>query len=265
MTDLFSVFSVVLVLTVLTAEAQNIKVGPQPDESILVPTNQLLRPAGFQVHFPGRPVDLALIPDKNLLVVKNRKSLDVIRIQDRTILQSLAYKSSGSSFTGLCVSADGNRLFVTDAKDQIHIAVLDENLIMHWQDAIKLPPPPIGDDAVPGGLVLNERQNKIVVTLSRNNTLAIIDLADGTVNEIPVGIAPYEVILASDSKAYVSNWGGRKPCEGESTYNTSGSQVLVDPKTGIANNGSVSVVDLAKNVQSKSINVGLHHQRKSHV
>ncbi len=35
-------------------------VGPQPDGSILVPTNQLLRPAGFQIQFQGRPVDLAL-------------------------------------------------------------------------------------------------------------------------------------------------------------------------------------------------------------
>ena len=42
--------------------SKNIKVGPQPDGSILVPTNQLLRPAGFQVTFPGRPVDIALLP-----------------------------------------------------------------------------------------------------------------------------------------------------------------------------------------------------------
>ena len=77
-------------------------------------------------------------------------------------------------------------------------------------------------------------------------------------DEIPVGIAPYDVVLASGRKAYVSNWGGRRPKEGESTYNTSGSQVLVDPETGIANNGSVSVIDLTTNKQVKSIEVGLH-------
>ena len=134
-------FMVIVLLAIFTAEAQNdvknIKVGPQPDGSFLVPTNQLLRPAGFQVYFPGRPVDLALTQDKKLLVVKNIKSLDVIRIQDRTILQSLAFKESGSSFTGLCVSTDGRKLFVTDAKDQIHIAELDENLILQWKNAIK--------------------------------------------------------------------------------------------------------------------------------
>jgi YVTN family beta-propeller protein len=32
----------------------------------------------------------------------------------------------------------------------------------------------------------------------------------------------------------------------------------VDPKTGIANNGAVSVVDLVRNVQTKIIEVGLH-------
>ena len=255
-------FVLFVLLPTLTSEAQNsgknIQVGPQPDGSILVPTNQLLRPAGFQVYFPGRPVDLSLTPDKKLLVVKNRLSLDIIRILDRSILQSLAYEGSGSSFTGLSVSEDGHRIFTTDAKDKLHIAVLDTNRIMHWLDAIKLPAPSIGGNPVPGGLALNNQQNEVYVTLSRNNTLAVVNLADETVKEIPVGIAPYEVVLANDSKAYVSNWGGRKPRQGESTYNTSGSQVLVDPETGIANNGSVSVVDLAASAEVKNIEVGLH-------
>lgn len=51
-------------------------VGTQPDGSILVPTNQLLRAAGFQVYMHGRPVDLALIPEKGLLAVKNKNSLE---------------------------------------------------------------------------------------------------------------------------------------------------------------------------------------------
>jgi YVTN family beta-propeller protein len=258
-----AIFSVLFVLlSTLGSEAQNpvknIQVGPLPDGSVLVPTNQLLRPAGFQVYFPGRPVDLALTPDKKLLVVKNRLSLDIIRIRDRAILQSLSMGETGSSFTGLALSEDGHRIFVTDAKDMLHIAVMDDNLIMQWQNAIKLPSPSIGGNPVPGGLALNDQQNKIYVTLSRNNTLAVVDLAEEGVKQIPVGIAPYEVILATDSKAYVSNWGGRRPHKGESTYNTSGSQVLVDPETGIASNGSVSVVDLEAGVEVKHIEVGLH-------
>ncbi|MCD6354388.1 MAG: bifunctional YncE family protein/alkaline phosphatase family protein [Prolixibacteraceae bacterium] len=237
---------------------ENIKVGRQPNGSILVPTNQLLRPAGFQVYFPGRPVDLVLTPDRKIVVVKNRTSLDVIRVQDRTILQSLAFKKSGSSFTGLCVSADGQKFFVTDAKNQILIAGFDENHLLKWENAVKLPSPLIGGNPVPGGVALDEYQNKIYVTLSRNNSLGIVNRGDASVKEIRVGIAPFDVVLSSGSKAYVSNWGGRKPREGESTYNTSGSQVLVDPQTGIANNGTVSVVDLIENKRIKDIEVGLH-------
>ncbi|MCA9731093.1 beta-propeller fold lactonase family protein [candidate division KSB1 bacterium] len=258
--SLFVVFSFFFCLFTVQAQLKekNIKVGPQPDGSVLVPTNQLLRPAGFQVQFPGRPVDLALIRNQSVLAVKNMESLDLIRIKDRTILQSLELKKRGSSFTGLCASADGHKLYMTDATDQIHIAVLDENLVLHWENPITLPHPASGGDAVPGGLTLDEKNGKIYVTLSRNNTLAVVDLIDASVQEIPVGIAPYEVVLTSDSKGYVSNWGGRRPREGETTYNTSGSQVLVDSKTGIANSGTVSVIDLASKQQIKSIVVGLH-------
>ena len=77
------------------------QVGPQPDGSILVPTNQLLRPAGFQIVFPGRPVDLALSPDGKWLAVLNKNSLDLIRVFDRTIMQTLPFPKSGASYKGL--------------------------------------------------------------------------------------------------------------------------------------------------------------------
>ena len=237
----------------------NQKVGIQPDGSILVPTNQLLRPAGFQVYIPGRPVDLALTPDEKFLLVKNKADLDLIRLSDRTILQSLPFSQSGASFTGICLSPDGHHIYVTDAKDRICVAELDKSNILQWDDPIILPNPSIGGSPVPGGLVLNDTGDKIYVTLSRSNSLAIITLSDNSIVEVPVGIAPYNVIFASQTKAYVSNWGGRQPYEDESTYNSSGSQVLVDPKTGIANNGAISVVDLDLNVQVKIIEVGLHH------
>ena len=44
-------------------------IGQQPDGSILVPSNQVLRPEGFQIYFPGRPVDLATSNDGKWLAV----------------------------------------------------------------------------------------------------------------------------------------------------------------------------------------------------
>ncbi len=233
-------------------------VGTQPDGSILVPTNQLLRPAGFQVYMPGRPVDLALIPDKGLLAVKNKNSLDLIRLSDRTILQSLPFPGGGSSFKGISYSEKNSSIYVTDAQDRILIARLDENNILGWQTPVRLPVPAIGGSPYPGGITLDSGENTIYVTLSRSNSVAVVNLSDTSVSEIPVGIAPYDVILKSKSKAYVSNWGGRKPKPGEPSYNSSGSQALVDPVTGIASNGTVSVINLEKNLEEKSIEVGLH-------
>jgi len=251
-----------LLFVAISIQAQNSfnysQVGPQPDGSILVPSNQLLRPAGFQVYMPGRPVDVALISNEKFLLVKNMRSLDLIRINDRTILQTLLYEKSGSSFTGICVSKDNKNIYVTDASESVLVASLDKSEILRWKTAIVMPKPAIGGFPVPGGLVMNADENKLFVTLSRSNSLAVINLADNSISEIPVGIAPYDVILSSETKAYVSNWGGRKPVAGESTYNSAGSQVLVDPATGIANNGSVSVIDLKNNKSIKEINVGLH-------
>jgi YVTN family beta-propeller protein len=260
---LFQVLFVAILLSASTkVKAQNsinyMKVGPQSDGSILVPSNQLLRPAGFQVYMPGRPVDITLISKEKYLLVKNMKSLDLIRLSDRTILQTLSYGKSGSSFTGICSSKDDQYIYVTDAANKVLIARFDNNNILSWESPIVMPKPPIGGDPAPGGLVLNSKEDKLLVTLSRSNSVAVINLADKSVIEIPVGIAPYDVILNSDTKAYVSNWGGRRPVQGESTYNTSGSQVLVDPKTGIANDGSISVIDLVHNMAVKEIKVGLH-------
>ena len=233
------------------------KVGPQSDGSILVPSNQLLRPAGFQVSFPGRPVDMALTTDGKFLVVKNKNDLDLIRLADRKVMQSLPYERSGASFTGICLSPDGKSIYVTDADNRICIAGFDRNKVMQWKEPVILPSAD-GDSPVPGGVALNREGDKLYVTLSRNNSLAVIDLYDKSVNEIGVGIAPYGVVYATPSKVYVSNWGGRRPLKGESSYNTSGSKVLVDPLTGIANNGSVSVVDLNSRKEVKNIEVGLH-------
>ena len=83
-------------------------------------------------------------------------------------------------------------------------------------------------------------------------------MTDGSIAEIPVGVSPYEVILFSSQKAYVSNWGGRQPEPEDPTYTTSGSEIVIDPETGIASSGSVSVIDLESSHQVKRIEVGLH-------
>src|SRR5437660_41522 len=61
--------------SLLGDDLDRLQVGMQPDGRIVVPTNQLLKPAGKQITFPGRPVDLAFAEDGRVVVVKNRYNL----------------------------------------------------------------------------------------------------------------------------------------------------------------------------------------------
>ena len=175
-----SLFVFVLLVTVFflfnrevfpQSELASKQVGPQPDGSILVPTNQLLRPAGFQIVFPGRPVDLALSQDKKWLAVLNKNSLDLIRVFDRTIMQTLPFPKSGASFKGVLFSADGRKIYVSQASDRIYVAHKDENNILQWGKPILFPEPEIGGKSVPGGFVFSKNEDKLYVALSRRRAL----------------------------------------------------------------------------------------------
>src|SRR3954451_11979553 len=63
---------------------------PPPDGRIVVPTNQIPQPAGTQVAFAGRPVDLLFIEGERLLVAKNMRDLVFMDPAPGAIQQTLA-------------------------------------------------------------------------------------------------------------------------------------------------------------------------------
>src|SRR4051794_11918135 len=70
-------------------DLDNLQIGVQSDGRIVVPTNQVLTPAGRQITFPGRPVDLAFV-DAKTLVVKNMRDLVFVDVEAANIKQTLA-------------------------------------------------------------------------------------------------------------------------------------------------------------------------------
>src|SRR5262245_5858626 len=71
-----------------TDDLDRLKVGVQPDGRIVVPTNQVLQPAGTQIIFPGRPVSLLPIDDGRTLVVQSKIDLVFIDLKARKIRQT---------------------------------------------------------------------------------------------------------------------------------------------------------------------------------
>ncbi|MBA4140852.1 MAG: bifunctional YncE family protein/alkaline phosphatase family protein [Segetibacter sp.] len=134
---------------------------------------------------------------------------------------------------------------------------MNEKGLFAWDDQILLP----GidkDGPYPGGFAIDEKQGVIYVTLNRNNTLGVVNINTGKLEaQISVGIAPYSIVIRNN-KAFVTNWGGRRPVAGDMSAPSSGSLVVIDKKNGVASTGTVSVINLADRKLITEIAVQLH-------
>lgn len=272
-----------LLVSFSNAQAADVQVGPRAGGGHVVTTKQLIRPAGASLEFPGRPVDLVLSPDHKSLYVKANNSVLVIDAIDWSIRQKLALDAGQEgSYHGLAVSRDGSRVYVTTSHEQILelLVAADGSLSIGRQFTI---PATNKGKSAPCGIVLSPDEERGYVCVSRRNTLAVLDLASGRLlRQIPVGVAPYDVVLTADgSQAWVSNWGGRRvaspkvvspkvaspkvasPANGSSarederTALSSGTPALVDER-GVACSGTVSLVDLKAGRELAEVETGLH-------
>ncbi len=232
-------------------------VGPQEDGSFVVATSQIIKSAGNTVVFPGRPTDLALNKDESILAVKNKNDLIFVNVENQSIIQTLKLPGGGNTFAG--IEWSDSTVWITDTRGYIRSAQRNLDGSFAWQNEIALTGPQTehNNASYPGGFVIDKANNFIYVALSRNNSLGIVDLDSmKLIEQIEVGIAPFSVMLKG-SKAYVTNWGGRIPGPDDKTGPSSGSKVVIDPQTGIAASGTVSVVDLYNKKVIKEIAVGL--------
>jgi YVTN family beta-propeller protein len=253
---------------------ENSKVGPLSDSSYLVATTQVIDPVGETITFPGRPVDLSLNRSEKTLAIKNLNSIVFVDVNQRKIIQTLKVPEAGNTFTGIAWSGAGNdeKVWTTDTKGYLRSAKINNDGLYYWVDEFLLPElgkkdknglDPGGLTVIdkksvyPGGFAIDEESGLIYVTLNRNNSVCVVNMKTGAiVAQIPVGVAPYSVILDKD-KAYVTNQGGRIPVADDKTALTSGTSIVIDPETGIASSGTVSVIDLHLNKVIKEINVRL--------
>jgi YVTN family beta-propeller protein len=238
----------VVVLVAVSAlradERDRLKVGVQPDGRIVVPTNQILKPAGRQVTFPGRPVDLLLIEEGKTLVAKNMRDLVFIDPATGAVKQTLTLPAAkgalSAAFSAVGLVAVGDRVYASDSQSSIRIAKRNGKGAFAWDGHITLKPPAVGGAAYPTGMAL-QGDSHLWVCSSRGNELQLVNLANGeVVARVPVGVAPYMPVVIGE-KVYVSNWGGDHPGK-DGTHTTSKTPVKTDPRTSVANHGSVSVV-----------------------
>jgi len=244
-------------------ERDTLRVGLQADGRVVVPTNQVLQPAGKQVAFPGRPVDIVQIDGGKTLVAKNIRELVFIDVATDTVKQTLPLpsvtvgKAAGFSAVGLIVM--GERLLATDTQNSVRVAFKKPDGKFAWEEAPVALKAPAGvkGAAYPTGLAVVD-ESHFWVCSSRGNEVQLFDTrARDAAARVDVGVAPYMPLMASPVKLYVSNWGGERTADKPDT--TAGTPVRTDPRN-IANSGTVSVVEktAAGWKLTKTIPVGLH-------
>ena len=249
-------------------------VGPSgadaPGRTVL-PVNQVVTPAGTLVALPGmRPQALALSPDERLLAVSGKTHELVLidpadgRIRQRVALPARADGRNAPeaptpnilrpdakgqlSYTGLLFAPDGRRVYLSNVDGDIKVFAVGEDGAVAPSHAIALPPAdaPRRSEEIPAGLALSEDGLRLYVCGNLSNRLLELDAGTGALlRAFDVGVAPFDVVLTG-GKAYVSNWGGRRPDPGDAVGPAGrGTLVKVDPETRIAAEGSVCVIDLA--------------------
>jgi YVTN family beta-propeller protein len=117
---------------------------------------------------------------------------------------------------------------------------------------------------VAGALAVSVTGHRVVLPLTFENALAIVDTRDGReVGRVKTGgVAPIGAAISTDGRvAWVSHWGGRWPRGGDPTLPTglaaTADQVVVDVR-GIASTGTVARVDLETRQVTATVDVGLH-------
>jgi YVTN family beta-propeller protein len=176
------------------------------------------------------------------------------------VRQSLPLPRNGDGFSVVGLLIEEDRIYATDAQENIRVARKDDDGTYYWGSAVRLEKPRMGDQADPAGMA-RLSESELFVTTTRGNNVQVVNRQRGTVTQvIDVGVAPYTVVVARPDRAYVSNWGGDPPSAGDPQKPTSGTLLHIDPRTGIADRGSVSVLGREAGAwkQIKTIRVGLH-------
>jgi YVTN family beta-propeller protein len=258
-------------------------VGWHGPARLVTPVNQVVTPTGRHLLLPGlRPQGLALSPDGTLLVVSGKTSeilvldpasggvLQRVALPSEKLNESQPEAASANllepdtkgqlSYTGLVFAPGGRRLYLSNVNGSIKVFAVGRDGRVEPSHSIPLPPAdaPRRREEIPSGLAVSADGTRLYVCGNLSNRLLEIATATGAVHRTwDVGVAPCDVVLVGD-KAYVSNWGGRRPQAGDLTGPAGrGTVVKVDSVRHIASEGSVTVIHLADR-QITGVLTGLH-------
>lgn len=215
--------------------AYNVAAGPGTNGTGVASNGWFLTPAGKQVKLGDFPMNSAVNPDHQYMVVTNdgqgTQSLQVVDLKQQKVIQTIPYQSKEALYLGLAFSPDGKKLYAS-AGGNNKIRVFNfENGNLTEQAPIQMKDSN-NTNFYPAGISISSDGKFLYTANNLSNSVSRIDLSTGQISATTsVGQNPYMAFLSHDgSTLYVSNWGG----------------------------SSVSVLDAKDLTVKKTIPVGLH-------
>ena len=242
-----AVLSVVVVA--MAAAAAIPTAGPQPDGTAITPQGWRVTPAGSQTDLGLWPMDVAMSPPGNLLLVANagyaHHSLMAIDPASGDVLQVLSAAGAKSHgwwdwasghptgyYVGLAFSPDGRHAWAADGPGgAIHVFRINGRTLTETQH-IKLAGNRGNQHPWPAGIAVSDDGGRLYVAGNLDDTLRIVDPTSRAVlDTVAVGHLPYGVALnRAGTRALVTNWGG----------------------------STVSVIDTSTHAVVRTVGVGMH-------
>ncbi len=225
----------------------------------VVTTGQEIKPAGVQSVFDGKVWGVAFgsNPDELLVLSYGRQKAQIHHIHRKTHAASGALTlEAHPGLQGLARDPVSGRVFLSGAR-LMEITGAGATALSDRLEGRNAGPPAIAraNDA--------RGRRLIALPLIHANKLALFDLnTNKPAGSVSVPVAPFAAAIAEGgSYAYVSNWGGRVPKDGDLTAPTGLSpeadRVVIDER-GVLASGTVTRVNLETMRVEKVLEAGLH-------
>ncbi len=178
-----------------------------------LPTGVRLDAVGDAVELGSMPLNVvpALSGDKAVVVLGGwrEQGIQVVDLKTRRVTQTLL---QDGAFYGAAFSPDGNTLYVSGGNS-------DTLFIYSWKDGnatlrnkLELAKAKTAEGtgtSYPAGVAVAPNGHFVYVAENVGNRLAVVDMVTREiVQRFPTDKYPYSVILGSDSRVFVSAWGG---------------------------------------------------------
>ena len=264
-------FSVLLTgILILSAVLVSCEERKKAQAGVVMPYNRVIRPAGKMIFFGDSALEnhalgVVLSPCGRYVAVEERFSVVILDVEKDSVVHVFSVRQDPwrtvNTYGGIQWSrVRGVPTLFWGARNAVFRAAWDGERLKEIR-TYRFDPRGEARASLPNGIVVagTEEHLLLYVVLNGNDRLVKLDPEAGRVLwEVPVGLAPYGVVLTA-GKLYVTNWSGSVPADTlRAAAGIPWGKAYVDPVTGAVSSGTVSVVDTADGRLLKEIVTGLH-------